>query len=191
MTWTPDVAFVNGLDFFTQAVALVPTDGWERASPCDGWAALDVLGHVGFGTTFGTKLLQGETPEYSGAPDPPRSAVSDDPATWWAEMVAPAKGAVEGVDLTTMVDSPMGKRSIGDGLSFPSVDYFLHGWDLARSAGADVTIPAEAMDFAHQVIDVIPEQYMRSPKVFGPLVEVPQGAAEQVRFLAWAGRDAR
>jgi hypothetical protein len=61
-------------------------------------------------------------------------------------------------DLTTVVDSPMGRRSIGEGLSFPAVDLFVHGWDLARSVGAEGVIPPEA-----------------SP---------------QVKFLAWAGRDA-
>jgi uncharacterized protein (TIGR03086 family) len=190
MTWSPDIAFIKGLDFFTAAVELVPADGWERPSPCDGWCGLDVLGHVGFATEFGTTLLRGERMDFSGAPDPPRSAVTGDPAAWWAGMVGPAKEAVRGVDLDTMVDSPMGKRSIGDGLSFPSVDYFLHGWDLARSAGADVTIPEEAMTFAHQVIDVIPDEHVRGGKVFGPAVDVPADASAQMRFLGWAGRDA-
>jgi uncharacterized protein (TIGR03086 family) len=190
MTWSPDVAFINGLDFFTGAVDRVPADGWERASPCAGWCALDVLGHVGFAAEFGTKLLRGEPVDFAGAPDPPRSAVTGAPARWWAGMVAPAKEAVRGVDLATVVDSPMGRRSVGEGLSFPAVDLFVHGWDLAHSVGAEVSIPAEAMDFAHHVIDAIPEQHVRSARVFAAAIEVPPDASLQVQFLAWAGRDA-
>lgn len=190
MTWSADVAFIAGLDFFSGAVVQVPADGWQRPSPCAGWSALDVLGHVGFGTGFGTRLLRGEQPEYSGAPDPPSSAVTRDPAEWWAEMVAPAQDALQGVDLTAVVDSPMGRRSIGDGLSFPAVDYFLHGWDLARSAGGEVTIPAAAIEFAHRVIDAIPKEYVRSARVFGPEIDVVPNASPQDRFLAWAGRSA-
>jgi uncharacterized protein (TIGR03086 family) len=190
MTWTPDVTFVQGLDFFSAVVDRVPADGWERPSPCAGWSALDVLGHVGFTTEFGTKLLRGESPDFSAIPHPPRSAVSGDPGQWWRALVAPAKGLVQGADLTRVVDSPIGPRSIGDGLSFPGVDLFLHGWDLARSVGTDVSIPAEAMDFAHQVIDPIPDEQKRSPRVFGSVIDVPPDASPQVKFLAWAGRDA-
>ncbi len=190
MTWSPDVAFINGLDFFTAAVDLVPADGWERPSPCAGWCGLDVLGHVGFATEFGTKLLRGEPADFTGAPDPPRSAVTGDPARWWAGMVAPAKEAVRGADLTTVVNSPMGRRSIGEGLSFPAVDLFVHAWDLAHSVGAEVSLPGEAMDFAHHVIDAIPEQFVRSARVFGAEIDLPPDASPQTRFLAWAGRNA-
>jgi uncharacterized protein (TIGR03086 family) len=190
MTWTADVAFVQGLDFFSAVVDRVPADGWKRPSPCAGWNAADVLGHVGFTTEFGTKLLRGESPDFSGFPDPPRSAVSGDPQLWWRALVAPAKQAVQGADLDRVIDSPRGPRKIGEGLSFPGVDLFLHGWDLARSVGSDVSIPAEAMEFAHLVIDPIPDEQKRSPGVFGPQIEVPPDASPQVQFLAWAGRDA-
>lgn len=190
MTWTSDITFVQGLDFFSAVVDQVPNDSWERPSPCAGWNALDVLGHVGFTTEFGTKLLRAEPPDFAGFPDPPRSAVTGDPQQWWWSMVSPAKEAVQGADLSRVVDSPIGQRSIGEGLSFPGVDLFVHGWDLARTAGVEVAIPAEAMDFAHQVIDPIPDQMKRSPRVFGPVVDVPSDASPQVQFLAWAGRDA-
>jgi uncharacterized protein (TIGR03086 family) len=190
MIWSPDIAFVNGLDFFTEAVDRVPPGSWESPSPCDGWCALDVLGHVGFATEFGTKLLSGEPVEFAGAPDSPRSAVTEDPAGWWAQMIPPAKEAVRHADLAAVVDSPIGRRSIGEGLSFPAVDLFVHGWDLARSVGAEVEIPLQAMDFAHHVIDVIPEKYVRSARVFGTAIEVPRDSTPQVQFLAWAGRAA-
>jgi uncharacterized protein (TIGR03086 family) len=191
VTWSPDVAFINGLDFFTQAVGRVPANSWGSPSPCAGWSALDVLGHIGFATEFGTKLISGEPVDFAGIPDPPRSAIRGDPAEWWAGLVQPAKEAVQHADLSQELDSPMGRRSIGAGISFPAVDLFVHGWDLTRSVGVDVEIPTEAMDFAHQVIDVIPEEHVRSARVFAAAIDVPPDASPQVQFLAWAGRDCR
>ena len=87
------------------------------------------------------------------------------------------------------VDSPMGRRPIGQGLSFPAVDLFVHGWDLARSIGRDVEIPGEAIEFAHHALGQIPAEQMRSPRVFGLQVELPADGTASQRFLAWTGRD--
>jgi len=190
MPWSPDVAFLSGLDFFDDVVRSVGPQDWQRPSPCAGWLAVDVLGHIGIGTDFGTKLLRGEQPEWHPV-DPPGQAVSGDPAHWWAVKVGPAREAVQGVDLAQERDSPRGRRSIGQGLSFPAVDLFVHGWDLARSAGRDVEIPDDAIAFAHQVLDPMPTERMRSPAVFAPEVELPTGATATQRFIAWSGRDPR
>lgn len=57
MTWQPDAAFIDGLNFFTSAVSRLVASDWERPSPCEGWRTLDVLGHVGAAVQFGTLLL--------------------------------------------------------------------------------------------------------------------------------------
>lgn len=54
MTLQPDAVFIEGLDFFTAAVGRLDTSDWERRSPCEGWRALDVLGHVGAAVEFET-----------------------------------------------------------------------------------------------------------------------------------------
>ncbi len=153
MPWTPDIAFLTGLDFFDDIVGSVDTQGWQQPSPCRGWTALDVLGHIGIATDFGAKLLRGDQPHWHPPLDPPGQAVTGDPGQWWSVKVGPAKVAVEGVDLAMEVDSPMGRRPIGQGLSFPAVDLFVHGWDLARSIGRDVGIPGEAVEFPHHALD--------------------------------------
>lgn len=190
MGWTPDVAFSTGLDFFSAAVRSMAAADWQRPSPCTGWTALDVLGHVGIGTEFGTQLLRGGQPQWRPV-EPPGKSVSGDPPHWWAEKVEPAKDALRGVDLDTEVDTPMGRRSIGQGLSFPAVDLFVHGWDLARSIGGDVEIPAAAIEFAHQVLDPVPAEQLRGAQVFGAEVEPPAQATATQRFIGWTGRDPR
>ncbi len=44
--------------------ARIRFERWKRPSPCDGWRALDVLGHVGAAVEFGT-LLHLETCNYA------------------------------------------------------------------------------------------------------------------------------
>ena len=188
MPWRPDEAFLHGLDFFGNVVGRVPSSDWEKPSPCTGWRVIDVLGHVGTAVRFGTALLRGESPEWKPL-DPPGSPVGPDPAAWWSMLVEPARQAVRGADLSQVVDSPMGRRSIGDGLSFPAVDLFVHAWDLGRGAGIDVVVPTEAMEFAHSVIDPIPDEQKRSPRVFAEQVPPPADATPSQSFLAWAGRD--
>lgn len=188
MSWQPDTAFLDGLRFFSAAVSqLVPAD-WQRPSPCGNWQAVDVLGHVGQATRFGTQLLNGESPAWAPV-EPPGADVSGDPAAWWHTVADPARGAVQGVDLSRVVDSPMGRRPIGAGLSFPALDLFVHAWDIGRSAGHDIVIPAEAIEFAHGVIDVIPAERVRNERVFGAEVPAPPNATPTQSFIAWTGRD--
>ncbi len=72
--------------------------------------------------------------------------IEGDPFTLWDTLVTSARQAVAGVDLTMVVESPVGRRSIADGLAFPAVDLFVHAWELARILGRDVVIPAEVID---------------------------------------------
>src|ERR1700744_4969986 len=100
----PDEAFISGLAFFSDAVHQLTAADWDQPSPCDGWRALDVLGHVGQATRFGTQLLLGTQPR--GSPVEPPGALGDGhPGPGGAGLPGPARGAVDGVDLTRVVDS--------------------------------------------------------------------------------------
>ena len=188
MQWQPDEAFLRGLDFFGGAVGELGMADWDRASPCQDWRALDVLGHVGQATRFGTLLLQGAQPAWSPV-EPPGALVESKPESWWQGLAAQARSAVTGVDLSREVDSPMGRRSIGEGLSFPALDLFIHAWDIGKSAGIDLELPAEAIEFARSIIDPIPAEQVRNPRVFAAEKPAPAGATVSQAFIAWTGRD--
>jgi uncharacterized protein (TIGR03086 family) len=149
-----------------------------------------VLGHVGSAVRFGTKLLRDDRPVWEPV-DPPGSAVEGDPGSWWQTLVGPAREALSGVELSRVVESPMGRRSIGEGLSFPALDLFVHAWDLSRVVGVDVEVPVEAIEFARGVIDPIPAEQVRSPRVFAAEVAPLPDATPTQRFIAWTGRDPR
>ena len=83
----------------------------------------------------------------------------------------------------------MGRRTIGEGLSFPALDLFVHAWDLSRVVGVDVELPSVVIAFAHAVVDPIPAEQVRGPRVFASEVTVPASATETQTFIAWTGRD--
>jgi uncharacterized protein (TIGR03086 family) len=188
MTIPADVVYVNGLEFFGDVITQVPKDGWAEPSPCQGWSARDVLGHVFTTTELGVGILRGEAVKPP-TMDSPGDAAPDDPYTAWPEVAANAREAVEHADLTAVIDSPIGKRSVADGLAFPAIDLYVHGWDLARSAGVRVEIPDDVIAFAQQALAPIAEEKMRSAAVFRNAVPVRPEASASDRFLAWTGRD--
>ncbi len=184
----PNDIFIDGLDVFTCAVDRLGTSGWQLPSPCEGWVALDVLWHVGAAVRFGTLLLSGGQPVWSPA-DPPGSAVDVEPLAWWEAIAEPARRAVAGADLAQIVDSPMGRRTVGDGLSFPALDLFVHSWDLLKSVGVELVVPRRVIDFAHKIIDPLPEAAVRNRGVFSGEARAPLGASPSQEFIAWTGRD--
>jgi uncharacterized protein (TIGR03086 family) len=187
---TVGTVYLEGLDFFTRAVGRLRSGDWDRPSPCQGWQARDVLGHVGQAVRFGTALLQGGHPEWSPA-DPPGAAVGPDPVAWWRAIAGPAREAVRDADLSQMVSTPAGQRMVAEGLRFPAIDLYVHAWDLVRVTGATLEIPAGVIEFAHAVLDPMPAGQLRSPRVFGPEMEPPPGATASDCFIAWTGRDPR
>jgi uncharacterized protein (TIGR03086 family) len=67
-------------------------------------------------------------------------------------------------------------------------DLLVHSWDLARSIGADETLPPAAVDAAMMGLTRMPEEMLRGGTMFGPAVEVPDTASPQDKLIAFAGR---
>ncbi|MFD0635969.1 TIGR03086 family metal-binding protein [Catenulispora yoronensis] len=185
----PEDVLMRGFDVFDAVVRQFTDEDWQRPSPCDGWRALDVLGHLGHCMEFSLQLLQGEQPAWT-PPQPPGSMVQGSPVEWWDELAGRFRAFVESLNLSREVEVPEGKSNLGAGLSFPALDLFIHGWDIAKSAGLDVEFPADVREFAHMVIDPLPYERVRGPRHFGDPLPVPDDATETVKFLAWIGRDA-
>jgi uncharacterized protein (TIGR03086 family) len=176
------------LDFFTGVVGRVREVDWEKPSPCTGWRMLDVLGDVGMAVRFGTQLVRDGKAPWEPV-QPPGAAVRASPGEWWTSLVGPAREAVAGADLSQVLDSPVGRRTIGEGLSFPALDLFVHAWDIGRGAGIEVEAPVEAIEFAYAMLDSIPAEQLRNPRVFAAEVATAPDAPASRAFIAWTGRD--
>ena len=186
-----DVVFANGLNVFSAVVADVDAGAWDNPSPCAGWTARDVLGHLGTSIAMGVSVLRGEQPTW---PDVtrPGELVSDEPSTYWREIADEARRALAGADLDLEMDTPMGRRTVADRLAFPAIDLYVHAWDIGRAAGIQVEIPPDVIEFAHSYIDPFPADVVRGPNgAFGLEVPPPPDATPTEAFVAWTGRDPR
>jgi uncharacterized protein (TIGR03086 family) len=191
MTVTSDVVFRSGLDLFGSVVDRMPPSAWSEASPCDGWTALDVLGHLGSAIGFGVAILEGRTYEWPTF-DRPADLVIGAPDAYWTAIATPARAAVDGVDLESTRETPMGVRTVGEGLAFPAIDLFVHAWDIGRAGGIEVEVPDEVIAFAHGYIDPLPGERVRGAgRAFGPPVVAPADATPTESFIAWTGRSPR
>ncbi len=140
---------------------------------------------------MGARILRGGDMSFDRR-DPPSSIIEGEPLTWWKDLSSEAREALAGVeDLDREVDTPMGRRSIREGLSFPAADLFLHGWDLAVATGQSVAFPDEAVEFVRAMFENVPEEITRRPGVFSPAVETPEGSNPTEALIAWSGRDPR
>jgi uncharacterized protein (TIGR03086 family) len=164
-------------------IGAVPDDRWGDRSPCSDWTARDVVGHL--------VQTQGMFLGFVGDEVAPGPTVDDDPAAAWDH----ARAAVQ-----ARLDDPARAAAPFEGLLGPttfeeSVDRFLnsdlvlHRWDLAAATGQDLALDPDDMAHVREAMADL-EDRMRGPGAFGPKLTPPEGADEQARFLAWAGRRA-
>jgi uncharacterized protein (TIGR03086 family) len=191
MTPTSDVAFLDGLDLFGTVVEAVPAGRWDAPTPCAGWNALDVLGHLGSSIDFGVSILEGREHAWPTV-DRPAELVDGEPAPYWDRIADRARSALVGVDLEATRETPMGTRSVARSLAFPAIDCFVHAWDIGHAVGIAVELPEDAIVFTHHYLDPMPQDRMRGPGgAFGPELAPPAGASPTEALIAWTGRAPR
>lgn len=179
--------FDQGLDFFTTIITQLSDDDWDRPTPCAGWTARDVLGHLATSANVAISTMQGQQPTW---PDVarPGDLVDGDPAEFWRGTVARARDVLRTADLARVMETPLG-RTVADDLSIPVIDLYVHAWDVGAAAGIAVEIPAGVIDYAHAYIDPLPDEIIRGDnRAFGPQTRVPATATPTERFIAWTGR---
>jgi uncharacterized protein (TIGR03086 family) len=169
---------------FTERVRAVPAEAWDNASPCEGWTARDVVGHLTdwIPAFFGSH----------GVTFPAVPSVRDDPVGAWEVVQAAIADALAEPDIATkQVETPFSTQSLAETVDMiVTGDVFTHTWDLARATGQDESLDAEQLQRMLAGIGAIPEEALRAEGMFGPRIEVPEGADDQTRFLAYVGRRA-
>ncbi|RRO15171.1 TIGR03086 family protein [Saccharopolyspora rhizosphaerae] len=180
------VAFA-ALDFFVDAVELVPAERWDAPSNLDEWTVRELVGHVTGSATKLAVLLEGG--EAWLAPSEPTDWIRDDPAAELREIRGRIGRALPHADLESPRPSPGGELPLHRALQFPVADLALHAWDLHRSCGRTVELPEDLLKFCHSLIDSAPEEKMRRPGGFAPPTTPPEGASETQRLMAHLGRE--
>lgn len=164
---------------FSRRVDAVQPDAWARPSPCDGWTARDVVGHV-----IGTHLMflgfVGRGVEGPSVDDDPKGAYAAASHQLLRALVDPtaAAAAVDGFFGPTLEE---GVDNILTG------DIVIHTWDLARAVGGDERLDPDEVDRYWKLTPGI-DDAVRVPGIFGAALAPPEGADPQTKLLAFLGR---
>lgn len=169
---------------FSAVLDAVPTDQWDAVSPCDGWTARHVVGHLIGGCQMVSAVETGKAPDFSD----PVGAAGKDPAKSYAKARELALGALTEENLAKKVQSPMGEMPLDQMIGmFITSDVLIHTWDLAKAAGIDVTLDPGLVDETYNALLPL-DAAIRMPNVFGPKVEPPAGADAQTKLMCFTGR---
>jgi uncharacterized protein (TIGR03086 family) len=164
-------------------VDAVPAERWAAQSPCPGWTARDVLGHL---IETQREFLGGRGVDLGPAPD-----LTTDPAAAWRDHAKRVLAAVSDEDVVAAeYDSHFGPTTVGSTFEqFYVWDMVVHRWDIARTAGLDAGLTEAELDAIDRGADSFGEAlYMEG--VCRPGVEAPPEAGREARVLARLGRGA-
>ena len=172
---------------FDHLVHRVPVEGWDAATPCQGWTVRDLVNHVAAENKWLAALLGGETIEDVGdrlAGD----LLGADPLVGWDSAYADGLQAAreDGVGLRR-VRLGSGPATGDDYLREVGADHLVHAWDLAVALGADESLDA---DLVREVGGwfLSRESAYRSAGAIGPRPPVDHDDDPQTRLLAMFGR---
>jgi uncharacterized protein (TIGR03086 family) len=178
--------FVRALDGFEAIIAGVPPGRWDAPSPCEGWCAADVAGHV-IGDLRAIEALATGRRETDRVAHP-RSAAGDDPLAAWRGARADMMAVLVPAALVRPVPLPWGgEMPLGGFLERYPVEIIVHTWDLAQATGQsavlDPDLVREALEPARQFAPV-----GRTAGLVGPERAVAGNADDLTRLLAIFGR---
>jgi uncharacterized protein (TIGR03086 family) len=185
-----DVVLLTGLDTFGSVIEQVTPADWDKPSPCAGWSARALTGHVLTVLESAATVMRGGNFDWSNVGDPVAVA-GDDPVALYRARAAAARAALQSSDLDQVMATPMGPMAVRKRMAFPAMDLHLHAWDLGRAISRPVEISEDVARFTHATLDPMPAEMVRSDGVFGPEVPAPEDATTTEALMAWTGRQPR
>lgn len=179
--------FVRALDGFEAVLVATPPDRWLSPSPCEGWCAVDVAGHVTAGLLViemraaGRPLPQ-EDPDW-------REVAGEDPVASWRAVRARMTAELGPEALGRRIRLSMGQETtLREWLETYPLELLVHTWDLAQATGQSVVFDADLVGPALETARRLAPGGRVAGQV-GPERALPEDADEQARLLALFGRD--
>ncbi|WP_412517797.1 TIGR03086 family protein [Actinomadura madurae] len=178
--------FVRALDGFEAVLAATPADRWLSPSPCEGWAAVDVAGHVTAGLLVvelraAGRPLPREDPDW-------RAVAGADPLASWREVRGRMMAALTPEALDRRIGLAIGvEMTMREWLERYPLELLVHTWDLAQATGQRVVFDADLVGPALETAERMAPRG-REVGMVGPAVAVPDDADGQARLLALFGR---
>ena len=167
----------------TAVLDAVPHDAWGHPSPCEEWAARDVVRHL---VETQRDFLARHDLDLGAAPD-----VDADPSEAWREH---SRRVVEALADPAVPDRPFdghfGPSTIGATFGqFYVWDMIVHRWDVATAAGLDAGFTDAELDAVDSGADSFGEA-LHMDGICKPEVAVQETADRATRVLGRLGRRA-
>jgi uncharacterized protein (TIGR03086 family) len=165
-------------DKWTELYTQVGDGQWENPTACAGWTVRNLVDHTLAWQAKGGSLIGADV-----APDD--SDWERIRASYSALLADPAQLAGTVPEFAGIPKANLAAFLIGDLL--------IHSWDLARSIGADDTLPPDVVAATTDGLHHVPPDLLRGTnplgqKMMGPAVEVSDDASAQDKMLAFTGR---
>jgi uncharacterized protein (TIGR03086 family) len=157
------------------------TDGqWEKPTPCDEWTVRQLVDHTLGWQAEGGRLIGADT------------APGDD----WDRIRAAFDALLADTSPLTGNVAEFGGLPKQNLVGFLTGDLLIHSWDLARSIGADETLPPDTVEATTVGLHHVPPALLRGinplgQKMMATAVEVPDDASPQDKMLASPAADPR
>jgi uncharacterized protein (TIGR03086 family) len=168
---------------FSERVTAVPAAAWDNPAPCEGWVARDVVRHL-------VEWVPAFFASAGAPPLPAGLAVDDDPVGAWLALDAGIRAFLDDPEVAAIrIDHPVaGAHRLDEAIDrFVLGDLLVHTWDLSRATGLDETLDPDAVHALLAGMEPL-DEVLRSSGHYGPRVDVPAGADEQTRLIAFTGR---
>ncbi len=155
----------------------VRDDQWDNPTPCDEWTVRQLVDHTLGWQAEGGRLIGAEV---APGDDWDRIRTAFDAHLADPDGLAGTVDAFAGIPKSDLVALLIG-------------DLLIHSWDLARSIGADETLPPDAVEATTAGLHHAPPELLRGTdpvghKMMAAACEAPADASAQDKMLAFTGR---
>jgi uncharacterized protein (TIGR03086 family) len=183
-------AFERAVRSSRPVVASVTARQLDQPTTCQSWKVRDLINHMIEAPTFAAVVMETGIFEDSSAESVDHSSedflAKYDAATSRALAAFKAEGSMERI-----VKLPFGDMPGSVFVNIATGDAFMHGWDLEKSTGANVTLDDQlAAEILEGVRPLLPDSFIgqdgKAP--FGPEVAVPETASATDRLAGFLGR---
>ncbi|HEY4333153.1 MAG TPA: TIGR03086 family metal-binding protein [Ilumatobacteraceae bacterium] len=179
--------YTKAVDGMDAVVSQAGPGDWGKPSPCTGWTARHVIGHVIAVQASIEATARRQRPPLNPMENQDAHAGDDPAATWAAARAASlATLATPGI-LDEVVRTWRGEVTVDDMIGWNVGDTLIHTWDLARAIGANDRLDTELVAVATRIMTPYLDS-VRGPNMFGPAYHVHDDADDQKRLLALCGR---
>ena len=180
--------YLRALDRLGAVVGAVPAERWDAPTPCSGWSARHLVGHLVDGQGQVLAMLTGEGPRAPATgPEALGALAGPDPAGSWQRSHRAAVAALSGTAPGAVVATPLGPRTAEELLGIALVEPVVHTWDLAMATGRPADLDPDAVQALLPGVLALGGQ-LQASGMYGPPVPVPDDAPAQDRLLAALGR---